>query len=164
MTTGFKTQLLETAIAVTDKFGGLKETMSKLLEITGLIGGGIIGWQTALIAGRVAAAGLAGTLGPLLLPVAAGTAGVVIMNEILEWQKAREAAASYYDSVIDLNREANEKNVAADDKARGVEIDALKKSLDERQKLLLEDVVKERKALSTIGDGLRSLPTRSGSP
>ena len=98
MTTGFKTQLLETAIAVTDKFGGLKETMSKLLEITGLIGGGIIGWQTALIAGRVAAAGLAGTLGPLLLPVAAGTAGVVIMNEILEWQKAREAAASYYDS------------------------------------------------------------------
>ena len=129
--------------------------MSKLLEFTGLIGGGIIGWQTALIAGRVAAAGLAGTLGPLLLPVAAGTAGVVIMNEILEWQKAREAAASYYDSIIEMNREANEKNVAADDKARGVEIDALKKSLDERQKLLLEDVVKERKALSTIGDGLQ---------
>ena len=47
MTTGFKTQLLETAIAITDKFGGLKETMSKLLEITGLIGGGIIGWQAA---------------------------------------------------------------------------------------------------------------------
>ena len=29
-----------------------------------------------------------------------------------------------------MNREANEKNVAADDKARGVEINALKKSLD----------------------------------
>ena len=88
-----------------------------------------------------------GTLGPLLLPVAAGTAGVVIMNEILEWQKAREAAAAYYDSIIEMNREANEKNVAADDKARGVEIDALKKSIDERQKLLLEDVVKATQGL-----------------
>ena len=102
LTTGFKTQLLETAIAITDKFGGLKETMSKLLEITGLIGGGIIGWQAAYRGHGVAAAGLAATLGPLLLPVAAGTAGVVIMNEILEWQKAREAAASYYDSIIEI--------------------------------------------------------------
>ena len=94
------------------------------------------------------------TLGPLLLPVAAAGAGAFIMYEILEWQKAREAAAAYYDTVIDLEREANEKNVAADDKARGGEINALKKTIEAKSKLLLDDVVKQRKALSTIGDGL----------
>ena len=130
MTVGFKTELLETVISISEHFGGLKETMLKLLETAGLIGGGIIGWQAAIGASNVAAAGLVATLGPLLLPVAAAGAGAFIMYEILEWQKAREAAAAYYDTVIDLEREANEKNVAADDKARGVEIDALKKTIE----------------------------------
>ena len=154
LTVGFKTELLETVISISEHFGGLKETMLKLLETAGLIGGGIIGWQAAIGASNLAAAGLVATLGPLLLPVAAAGAGAFIMYEILEWQKAREAAAAYYDTVIDLEREANEKNVAADDKARGGEIDALKKTIEAKSKLLLDDVVKQRKALSTIGDGL----------
>lgn len=160
LVTGLKTNLLQGALDVSAAFGGLKNTMLELLQVAGTVGAGILGWQTALAASQVTAAGLAATLSGMAIPITVATVTAAFGAAILQYQREREEASQLHDLILEYQKDAAQKALASSDAVLAHDIESTRKAMAEKLRLTLGFVNEERLALSKIGDGLETVDAK----
>jgi TP901 family phage tail tape measure protein len=157
LTTSLKTEMLEAVLQVSEAFGGLKNTMVELLRIAGLVGGGIAGWQVAMAASQVTAAGLAATLSGVGIPAAAFVAGAALTNEVIKYQSRMEEARNMHALLLESQKQLSQQEQASNDKVTASDLENTKKILQEKVRAQLSFQNSLRQSLGKVGDQLDSV-------
>lgn len=161
LTTGFKTNLMEAVLDVTSAFSGLKGTMLQGLQIAGAIGGGIAGWNVALAASQVTAAGLVATLSTAAVPATVAVVTAALGQQIVIYQQMREEARNVYGMVLDAQLDLARQEQASSDKATAHSLENTRKELEAKVRAQLEFQNSARRSLGKIGDSLDQLADKT---
>jgi len=161
LTVGLKTGLMEGVLEITQAFGGLKNTMLGALQIAGAIGGGIAGWNVALAASQVTAAGLVATLSGAAVPATVAVVTAALGQQLVIYQQMREEARNVYGMVLDAQLELARAEQASSDKVTAHSLENTKKELEAKVKAQLEFQNSARQSLGKIGDSLDALADKT---
>lgn len=154
LTTGLKTELLETGLAITRFFGGVRQTMLGAMGAVGALSTSFIAFNATLALSTIKAREFKAALFGGLAPTGAAIVGAVLAGQYLLWQQKINDIRSMNDAFYEHWNEINNRRAEREIDEITKTTQEFRENLDERRAALLEYTTKARQDLLKIGTGL----------